>query len=192
MEDLSMKRTLLLTALLAMARPGFAQGQILEVEIGGGYVFGSGSEDPGPSLPVFDAGVAFWPSARWGVALRHVDGPGVDLHEPLVFLDRTFLGTGHLRYWTVTARYRRAVTPTWAVETGFGVMAAGHFAEIFAFNDAPLDRIRVPGGPFLGVSLEGFATRALSRHFGIKAGVTFDFVVETNSLQPVVLGTFRF
>ena len=45
------------------------------------------------------------------------------------------------------------------------------------------------GMPF---SLEGFATRALSRHFGIKTGVTFDFVVETNSLQPVVLGTLRF
>jgi hypothetical protein len=174
-----------------MGLPGLAQGQILEVEIGGGYVVGSGSEDPGPSLPVFDAGVAFWPSARWGVAVRLVDGPGEDLHEPVTLYDRTFLGTGHLRYWSVTARHRREVTPGWGVEIGFGLMTHGHFDDIWVFNDAPLDR-RMSRTGFPGFSLEGFATRALSRHFGIKAGVTFDFVVETNSLQPVVLGTFRF
>lgn len=188
-----MKRTLLLTALLAMGLPALAQGQILEFEIGGGYVVGSGSEEPGPSLPAFDAGVAFWPSARWGVAVRRVDGPGEDLHEPRIFLDRTFLGTGHLRYWTFTARHRRAITPNWGLETGFGVMAAGHFAEIWIFNDAPLDR-REAASSFWdwGLSLEGFATRSLSRHFGIKAGLTYDFVVETNNLQPLVLGVVRF
>ena len=187
-----MKRMLLLTALLATGFPAVADGQIFEIEMGGGYVVGSGSEEPGPSLPAFDAGVAFWPSAHWGVAVRRVEGPGEDLHEPRVFGDRTFLGTGHLRYWTFTARHRRALTPSWGLETGFGVMAAGHFAEVWTFNDAPLDRHASLLASYWGFSLEGFATRALSRHFGIKAGVTYDFVVETNSLQPLVLGVVRF
>ena len=186
-----MKRTLLLTALLAIGFPAIGHGQIFEIEISGGYVVGSGSEDPGPSLPAFDAGVAFWPSAHWGVALRRVEGPGEDLHEPRVFLDRTFLGTGHLHYWTLTARHRRAVTSNWGLETGFGVMAAAHFTDFSIINDAPLDRLEAVSS-FRGFSLEGFATRALSRHFGIKAGLTYDFVVETNNLQPVVLGVVRF
>jgi hypothetical protein len=66
------------------------------------------------------------------------------------------------------------------------------FRRFLGYNNAPLDRLTGLGGAYWGFSLEAFATRALSRHFGIKAGVTFDSVVETNSLQPVVLGAFRF
>jgi hypothetical protein len=71
-------------------------------------------------------------------------------------------------------------------------MANGHFATVWMFNDAPLDRRAQPDNFFGGFSLEGFATKALSRHFGIKAGLTYDFNIETNNLQPVVLGTVRF
>ncbi|HEY3044435.1 MAG TPA: hypothetical protein VGJ39_10440 [Vicinamibacterales bacterium] len=187
-----MKRTLLLAALLAVGAPTLTEAQTVEVELGGGYVFGSGAEDPGPSLPVFDAGVAFWPSARWGIAVRVVDGPGEDLHEPVVFMDRTFFGTGHLRYWTVTARHRRALRPTWGVEIGAGLMTNGRFASVWTFTDQPESRHAGGGSDFAGLSLEGLATKTLSRHFAIKGGVTYDFNVETNNLQPVVLGTVRF
>jgi hypothetical protein len=135
-------------------------------------------------------GFLVWPSG-WGIGVRVVDGPGEELHEPVVFMERTFLGTGHLRYWTFTARHRRAVTPTWGLEMGFGLMTNGHFADVWTFNDAPLDR-RMSRTTFGGFSLEGFATRALSRHFGIKGGLTYDFNVETNNLQPLLLGTVRF
>jgi hypothetical protein len=70
-------------------------------------------------------------------------------------------------------------------------MINGHFDAVWIFNDAPLDRRRSRTS-FGGFSLDAFATRALSRHFGIKGGLTYDFNVETNNLQPLVLGAFRF
>jgi len=187
-----MTRTLLLTALLAVGAPELTEAQIFEIELGAGYVFGSGAENPGPSVPVFDAGVACWPSARWGIAVRVVDGPGEDLHEPVVFMDRTFFGTGHLRYWTFTARHRRALQPTWGMEIGAGLMTNGRYASVWMFTDQAESRHAGGGSDFAGFSLEGLATKAFSRHFGIKAGVTYDFNFETNNLQPVVLGTIRF
>jgi hypothetical protein len=186
-----MKRTLLLAALLAVGAPALTEAQTFEVELGGGYVFGSGAENPGPSLPAFDAGFVFWPTARWGIAARLVEGPGEDLHAPVPSLDRTFLGVGHLHYWTVTARHRR-VTPALSLELGFGLMRDGHFATVQVFRDPALGRRADPDNFFGGLSLEAFVSRAVSRHFGIKAGLTYDFNVETNNLQPIVLGTVRF
>ena len=49
-----MSRILVLAGLcsLGLANFGYAQSRtVVELEGGGGYVFGSGAEDPGPSLP---------------------------------------------------------------------------------------------------------------------------------------------
>ena len=154
-------------------------------------MIGGGSENPGPSLSVFDAGIVFWPGARWGIAVRVAGGPGENLHEPKVFGDRTYFGSGHLRYWTFTARHRRAVTPRWGAEIGFGMMVNGRFDTIWAFNDPGLGR-RQTRTSFSGFSFQGLATKTLSRHFGIKGGLAYDFNFETNNLQPIVLGTVRF
>jgi hypothetical protein len=71
-------------------------------------------------------------------------------------------------------------------------MAGGRFATVWAFNASPLDRIAEPDNFFGGFSLEGLATRALFRHFGIKVGLTYDFDFDGNNLQPVVLAAVRF
>src|SRR5580765_6195060 len=94
-----MKMILTLTLCsLAIADIAHAQRQdVVELEGGGGYVFGSGAEDPGPSLPTLDAAVVVWATERWGVAVRRVEGPGEDLYTtPAEIPDRTFLGVGHL------------------------------------------------------------------------------------------------
>jgi hypothetical protein len=84
------------------------------------------------------------------------------------------------------------VTPSFGVEAGFGLMFDGRFATVQEFVDPALGRRAEPDNFFGGFSFEGLVTRALSRHFGIKGGVTYDFNFETNNFQPVVLGTIRF
>lgn len=185
-----MKSCLLVTALIA-AIPGPTQAQILELEAGGGYVFAGGAENPGPSLPALDVGIVFWPTAKWGVAARLVDGPGEDLHEPSVSTDRTFLGTGYLRYWTMTARRRWDVRQGLGFELGFGLLFDGRFASIQLFHDPPR-RSTEPDLFFNGFSLEGLVSPHVSKHFGMKAGVICEGNFETTNLQPVILGTLRF
>lgn len=171
---------------------GYAQNRsVIEFEGGGGYVFGGGTEDPGPSLPSLDATIVVWPAPRWGVAVRLVKGPGEDLHAPIESLDRTFLGSGHLRYWTVTARHRRPLRHDVGVELGIGMVFGGEFATVQVFHNPPR-RSTAPDTFFSGLSLEGLVTRAFARHFAVKAGLTYEFNVETANLQPVALGVIRF
>lgn len=132
-----------------------------------------------------------WPWTGWGVATRLVEGPGEDLHEPIVSGDRTFLGQGCLHYWTVTVRRRVALTGTDGLELGFGKTFGGRFATMQQFHDPPRRSSRADNF-FTGIALEAFVTQATGRHFGVKAGLTFDFNVETTNLQPLALGVLRF
>ena len=186
-----MKSCLFVAALLLAALPGPAQAQRLEVEAGGGYVRGGGAENPGPSLPVLDVGAVVWLTDKWGVAARLVDGPGEDLHEPIVGTDRTFLGTGYLRYWTVTVRRRWDVRPALGLELGVGHLSGGRFSLIRLIHDPPR-RSTEPSLFFSGFSVEALVSPRLSKHFGVKAGLICEGNFETTNLQPVVLGTLRF
>jgi hypothetical protein len=186
-------RILMLAAIciIGLADASYAQDRA-RVEFGGGagYVFGGGAEDPGPSLPAFDAIVFVWPFERWGVGFRWVEGPGEDLHAPIRSGDRAFLGTGHLRYWTVTARHRRPLGRQLWFELGFGMLFGGKFATIVELDDPPR---RLSGDTtFNGFSVDGLVTRELASHFSVKAGLTFDFNFETNNVQPVAIGVIRF
>jgi len=183
-------RWLLGTVLVLAGFAAPAWAQTVEIELGGGYVVGGGAEDPGPSLPAFDVGVAFWATEHWGVAVRRVEAPGEDLHEPSVGGDRTFLGSGHLAYWTVTARRRSSVTTRLGLELGFGLLLDGRFATIAMLHEPP--RRLEMGTSFGGFSLEALLTRELWSHLAIKMGATFDSNFETTNLQPLVVGAIRF
>jgi hypothetical protein len=135
--------------------------------------------------------IVVWPSQRWGVALRRVEGPGEDLYSPVEIPDRTFLGGGHLHYWTVTARHRRSTSRGLGVEIGFGIMFGEKFATIEMLRDPPR-RVSAQNGPAYGLSLEALVTHPLARHFAVKGGVSYDFEFETNHLQPVALGVITF
>ncbi len=189
-----MTRVLVLAAIcgLGLADTASAQRRAI-VEIGGGvgYVVGGGAEDPGPSLPAVDAVIHVWPFERWGVGVRWVEGPGEDLHAPIESFDRAFLGTGHLRYWTVTARNRRTLPRQLEFELGFGMLFGGEFASIQELRDPPR-RLASASTFFNGFSVDGLVGRALGRHLGVKVGLTFDFNFETTNVQPVALGVIRF
>ena len=58
-------------------------------------------------FPSMMSGLPSGLSERWGVAARHVRGPGDDIWgSPVESGDRIFSGEGNLRYTTVTARRR--------------------------------------------------------------------------------------
>ena len=190
-----MRKILVLTLyIVALAEVAYAQRQhVVELEGGGGHVFRASVGAPGPSLPTLDAAVVVWPTERWGVALRRVEGPGEDLYTtPKESRDRTFLGVGHLHYWTVTTRLRQSISRNLGFEIGFGLMFDEWFGHIEMFRDPPR-RVSVPNGPVSGeFSVEALVTHPLARHFAVKAGVTYDWPLEANHFQPVALAVVRF
>jgi hypothetical protein len=165
-----------------------------ELQGGGGYVFGAGSEDPGPSLPVFDLGVVFWFDQRWGIAGRHVRGWGEDIREePDVSGDRLLISKEDLSYYTLTLRHRRGLREDLELNLGVGLLVGGRFESTF-------ERTR-PGGPpertgiatkFNGFALEALIGYHLTPHVSIKAGLTEDFNFDTANTHPLVMLVLSF
>lgn len=191
------KTTIVVLGVLLMAGLVSAQGtstagraSVLDIEAGGGYLFGGGAENPGPSLPTYDLGVVVWPVTHWGFAVRFVRGPGHDFYEPIVQSDRTFYGPERLSYNTFTVRYRGLIRPKTFIEAGVGVMANGQFSvQQFLYHTQTYIHTRTS---FNGYAIEALVSHRFTRHLGMKAGVTIDFNVETNNFQPLVLGTVGF
>jgi hypothetical protein len=151
-----------------------AEAQRLEFGAGGGYAFGGGVEDPGPSLATLDASVAVWPLTRWGVAVRRVVGPGEDLRDPpIVSRDRTYLGQGDLRYWTVTTRFRRPIGSSLGLQLGLGLQKSGRFSTVWILDG---QRRTAPTAFFDGAAL----------------GVTVESNLETTNVHPVLLAVVGF
>ena len=180
----------------SLASPVLAQDRdTVELQFGGGYVWGGGNENPGPSLATYNLGVAVWVSDHWGVAARHVVGPGTDLWGPPVdeSRDRTYIGQGNLRYTTVTARRRWFMTGSTQLDVGFGLMLDGSY-EGMGFLKRPGRAPLYLGTDIIfgGWSFEMFAGRKLSRYFGVKGGFTEDFNFETANTQLVGLAVVGF
>jgi hypothetical protein len=177
---------------IAPASAQTRRGSVVDVEVGGGYVIGSGSEDPGPSVRVYDLGVAIWPSEHWGFAVRRVHGPGQDLYRTAIeSSDRTFYGPERLIYRTYTVRHRGVIGPGIGLEVGFGLMAGGYFSDL-GYLYRQQQYVHVKTGPFGGFALDAFATKTILGVFGVKCGFTYDFNGETNNFQPVVLAAVGF
>jgi len=183
---------LIAVVLVIVGRPGDLVAQRLDLGVGGGYVFGGGVEDPGPSLPTSDVVGVVWPFRNWGLAGRWVEGPGEDLSEvPVASGDRTFLGSGHLRYFAVTVRRRHRLSDAVGLEVGAGLALRGQFAVIQVLPP-PFGRLDRPNNFFGGLATEVFLTRRLRGPLWVEGGVTYDFNLETNHLQPLALVVWRF
>jgi hypothetical protein len=181
--------------LACRSQPAVAQTRdVLELQLGGGYVVGGGAEDPGPSLPTHDVGIAVWLTEHWGVAARRVVGPGEDIRDsPIVGRDRIFAGKGNLKYSTVTARYRRFFLGEIELNIGFGLAMQGTFEGVqFLLRPGEPPRRITPETRFGGFALEVLLGHKFSRHFGAKGGFTEDFSFETSNFHPVGLGVISF
>jgi hypothetical protein len=164
---------------------------VLEMEAGVGYVVGGGAENAGPSLGTYDLAVSAWPGRNWGVAYRIVRGPGnALLKPPIEGGDRLFLGSGQLKYSTITLRHRLPTPKSTLTEIGFGLMTGGQFADLMYIK--ALERQVEAATHFSGFALEAFAGRRITPFVRVKAGLTYDFNFETGNLQPVVLASLGF
>jgi hypothetical protein len=194
------RRIAMTVMLLALAHAAYGQDStvtheparwpIAALELGGGYIFGGGAENPGPSVASYDLGGVFWLTSRWGGAVRVVHGPGQDFHEPISSGDRTFFGPENVRYTIVTVRYRWPVRPRTFLEIGGGLMVRGRFTDQEQLHAT--GQVLHAASDFGGLSIEALVSRHFTRALGVKAGITYDFNPETTNLQPVVLGTIGF
>lgn len=165
-----------------------------EFQVGGGYGWGGGGENPAPSLPAYDVGLAVWLSDHWGIAGRRTWAPGQDLYDPpRPGGDRIFAGKEKLQYWTVTARRRWFLARSTDLNIGFGLMLGGSFeyVEYLTVPGEPPRRIH-PEAEFGGFSLELLVGHKLSRYIGVKGGFTGDFNFETANTQLVGMLVFSF
>lgn len=180
----------------APARSSAAQSpDRVEIQAGAGHVGGGGV-----SLPTYELGAAFWLTGRWGVAVRLVGAPGDDLRDPAGRYDDVRMvdaGAGNLRYVTVTARYRRFLNRGLEVNLGVGV-GTSRSVERIEFLLEPgqshVQRRRTVSQP-MGLTLELLLGRKLSRHFGVKGGVTHAFGAHLDSAgytHAVGLGVIGF
>ena len=116
------------------------------------------------SLATYNLGVACWVSDDWGVAARHVVGPGSELWDPVYdSSDRTYIGLGSLRYTTVTARRRWFMTGGTQLDVGFGLMLNGSYESIGFLKRPGRAPLRLGADIiFGGWSFEMFAGRKLA------------------------------
>jgi hypothetical protein len=192
---------LLIVAILLVApEPAEAQEAIqrLDVEVGLGYAIGGGLEEPGPTLPRVNVGVVVWFAGRFGVALGYVRGFGedtTDSQEPLEDLgDRRLLAQKDLRYFRASFRYKHEISRALvdSVEFGGGMIIDGSFTRVSAQLASDGTKIRTFEQEWGALAAEFFAAKRLGRHFGLKAGATFDFNFDTHFLTPVFMGVASF
>lgn len=141
-----------------------------ELLVGAGYLWAHSA----PDFRAYDIGVAVWLSEHWGVAGRFVQAVGHDVAG----------WAGAPRYSILTARYRGFVTREIDLTVGMGARVTGS-REVVWMED------REPWGE--GVVLELLVGRTLSKHVGIKGGVTFQGDWREDLLVlPVVLAVVAF
>src|SRR5262245_27564685 len=167
---------------------------LLEIAPAVGYAFGSGAEDPAPSLAAVTLGATFWFERRFGIAVTAVRGVGKDLYDrPLVspsepigaIYSREYLGKEALRYYRTTLRYRRSLNNRNELNVGVGLALGGSFRQI-VWMRTPTGLVDVSTetgfGAFSGELLFG---RRIAKHLALKTGAAIDFNLETNVLLPV-------
>ena len=120
--------------------------------------------------------------------------PGDDMWDsPVETTDRIFSGQGNLQYTTVTARRRWFIASGTELNIGFGLMLEGSYEGVsFLKRSGQPPLLLRTETSFGGFALELLVGRKLSRHFGVKAGFTEDFNLETNNTQLVGLVVFSF
>ena len=141
----------------------------VELQIGGGYVFPVG---PTVRRGTYDVSAAFWLTDQWGVAVRRMAVPSVDVADPRFDHGRASFTSGMLglRPSTVTVHRRWFTERGVEFDVGFGVMHGVNRYAYFLSEDPPL----VQDESILELALELLVGRKVSRYVGFKGGVMLD------------------
>ena len=96
-------------------------GRVLELQVGGGYLFREGDL---ASLPSIEIGVTWWWHDSWGISVRRSTTVGEHMAS-YDYGDGTRTGGRSFRHWTGTLRYRRALHTGLELNVGGGLTAGG-------------------------------------------------------------------
>ena len=162
---------------------------VLELQLGGGYLFRDGDL---ASLPSVEVGVVLWWSRSWGLSLRRSMTVGEHMAS-YDYGDGTRTGGRRFRHWAGTLRYRRDLDGVLELNVGGG-LAFGVY-----------DHLTWPGGPQVsprpksrrysigGLAGEVLVGKRITPRLGIEAGlVAYPFLNERTAVVPVAFGVVSF
>ena len=162
---------------------------VLELQLGGGYLFRDGDL---ASLPSVEVGVVLWWSGSWGFSLRRSMTVGEHMAS-YDYGDGTRTGGRRFRHWAGTLRYRRDLDGGLELNVGGGPTFGGY------------DHLTWPGGPRVsprpksrrysigGFAAEVFVGKRITPRLGIEAGlVAYPFLDERAAVVPVAFGVVSF
>ena len=180
------------------------QHPTVELQVGSGYVKGYGvSEGSATSLPTYDVGVVVWlkpswwdrirpslgvSSDSWGMAARHIVGPGTHLYDRSERSSGlSYRGAANLKYTAVTVRHRRFIKDA-EINVGFGFGWGRH--ELLSERPSAVRWHQTYGGLVAEV-LVGFR---VSRRIGAKVGFAGDPIIfgEIRNLHPAAVAVVSF
>ena len=170
-------------------RPTARSGDVLELKVGGGYLFRDGDL---ASLPSVEVGAVLWWSESWGFSLRRSTTVGEHMAS-YDYGDGTRTGSHGFRHWTGTLRYRRALERGLELNVGGGVTFGAY--DHLTWHQGPQvnprpDSRRVSIG---GVAGEVLVGKRIAPHLGIEAGlVVYPFLDERKAVVPIAFGVVSF
>ena len=180
----------------------------LELAVGTGYLAHQyGGDGDWPGL-VGDIGVSVWLNEHWGLAARYWRTADRELPYGWYRYPYLYHGRGHLSYAALTGRYRLFLDNRVELVLGFGaLLRAGKSLRLdyrawHPFGAVYSERATRQGGESIdesrwdpwgpGIAIETLVSRKVSRHFGIKGGLTFVTASRNILIQPVVHAVVSF
>ena len=165
-------------------------GDVLELQLGGGYLFRDGDL---AFLPSVEIGVVLWWNESWGFALRRSTTIGEHMAS-YDYGDGTRTGGRSFRHWTGTLRYRRALCSTLELNLGAGLTLGAYDHLTWRPGAGPNSRPEVwPQHGLGGILGEGLFGKRIAPRWGVKAGiVTYLVLDEAPALAPVAFGVVSF
>ena len=148
----------------------------------------------------YQGGGALWLGRHLGIGLQHIRGVGHTFADRFSLAGYRHDGVVNYRFSILTARYRVFLDNGGEIAIGVGAQVAGEKEWRLTHRDeTPIDEThREPWAR--GLAIELFVGRRLSRHFGVKGGVTFHMAGGNYvkgyqgyiKLQPVVFASVPF
>ena len=164
-------------------------GRVLELQVGGGYLFREGDL---ASLPSIEIGVTWWWHDSWGISVRRSTTVGEHMAS-YDYGDGTRTGGRSFRHWTGTLRYRRALHTGLELNVGGGLTAGVYDHLIWYRGPRVNPRPEIMPLSLRGILGEVLLGKEIAPRLSIKGGMVVYLVLdESPAAVPVLFGTVSF
>lgn len=164
-------------------------GRVLELQVGGGYLFREGDL---ASLPSIEIGVTWWWHDSWGISVRRSTTVGEHMAS-YDYGDGTRTGGRSFRHWTGTLRYRRALHTGLELNVGGGLTAGVYDHLIWYRGPRVNPRPEIMPLSLGGILGEVLLGKEIAPRLSIKGGMVVYLVLdESPAAVPVLFATVSF